>query len=97
MSLPFRELTVRISRSRKTNNLMAHVLQESAEGPKNGKNILARRNVRRIETAKIRVQTLMIKACDNFHFDVQATPDLVRPKKIRQLAPVTEDKLPFEL
>lgn len=80
--MTFRDMVVEIGRSPKTRNLSAVIIQQAADGPKRGPNMLMRRNVRRIETAKQRISDKLIGGGVAMHltFEVKASPDWVRTK-----------------
>lgn len=98
----FSELVVILTRFEKTGNIGAFVSQQAADGKRRGKNILAKRNVRRIETGKQRVIKLLGRDCEHFIFEIEAGPDRVRkptkgiPRKKAPVDSVEEIKLPWE-
>lgn len=73
------KLTVEITRSEKTRNLCARVVQRSAEGEVRGPNLLSGRRIRKIATARFEALSLLYTKAEEIRFDVQASPDLAPP------------------
>lgn len=100
MATEFRDLNVEIVRSEKTRIIRAYIVQQAADGPKKGKNILYRRNIMRIETAKKRVIDILAGkglTCELYDWSTLAAPDLVRKKKAKPVVDSTvEDKPAWE-
>lgn len=76
MRLP--ELIVEVTRSAKTRDLQARVVQRDAERPIRGSNILTGRHLRRIDSAIDAIRKALPHV-DSLTLDIQAPPDLKPP------------------
>ena len=78
-----KRVIVEITRSKKTRNLCARVLQQDARGQVRGPNLLTGRRIRKIESAKSAAMFQLMRSADeiSFHIDAEALKDTKLPYK----------------